>query len=219
VAAARCVACHRVEEIGIRGTSGAPLPGAKIPFHRSLLEGSCAACHMDHAGRDSPGILAGFEHGLLITSALEACSDCHERQRPGDAIHTAVKAGCTPCHDERAWLPAMFEHERYFRFDRDHPEDCESCHTTPGDLAAYTCYGCHEHAPERIRAEHLEEGIREFEECESCHRSADEEEAERAWQKLRRKAARSSRRAHQRGEERLYDEDRHEADRDEHDDD
>ena len=34
----------------------------------------------------------------------------------------------------------------------------------------YTCYGCHEHSQARVRAEHVEEGIRNFENCVECHR-------------------------------------------------
>ncbi|MDB4433201.1 class III cytochrome C family protein [bacterium] len=184
---AGCVTCHRVEEIGISTVSGEPLrePG-RIPFHSGLREGSCIACHTDHEGRDSDGTGTRFAHELLASSTVEACADCHEPQRPSDAIHRAVESECASCHLSAAWKPATFEHERYFRFDPHHPEDCGTCHTTPGDLAAYTCYGCHEHTPQKIRAEHLEEGIEEFERCETCHRSSDEEEAERAWRRLRR---------------------------------
>jgi hypothetical protein len=42
------------------------------------------------------------------------------------------------------------------------------------DYSRYTCYGCHEHSPEKIRREHIEEGIRDFKNCVECHRSADE---------------------------------------------
>ena len=138
----------------------------------------------------------------------------------GDLVHTSVKAGCDPCHQTAAWTPATFDHEPYFRFDRHHPEDCGTCHTTAGDLGAYTCYGCHEHTPRNIRSEHLEEGIREFEACEECHRSGDEEEAERAWKKMRREARRHSPRTSQRSERRHHDDDHDDHDDDdEHDDD
>jgi hypothetical protein len=216
---ARCVACHPPPDIGARTVSGAPLRGRGIPFHQNLREGSCATCHTDHAGPDSTGTFAGFEHGLLVPAALVACNDCHDSQRPGDLIHSGVESGCSPCHQTEAWTPATFEHERYFRFDRDHPEDCQTCHTTPGDLSAYTCYGCHEHTPRNIRSEHLEEGIREFEACEDCHRSGDEEEAERAWKKLRRKEKRRSSRASRRSERRHHDDDDSEDDDDHEDDD
>jgi len=48
-----------------------------------------------------------------------------------------------------------------------------------GAKLAYTCYGCHEHTPAKIRAEHEEEGIRDFSDCVQCHRSAQEEPRER----------------------------------------
>ncbi len=204
---ARCVSCHRLPEIGVRTVGGAPLRRPGTPFHQNLREGSCATCHTDHAGPDARGTLAGFEHGLLVASALETCDDCHDSQRPGDMIHSSVKTGCNPCHGTDAWKPATFSHERYFRFDRDHPENCETCHTTPGDLSAYTCYGCHDHTPRNIRSEHLEEGIREFEACEDCHRSADEEEAERAWKKLRGKEERRSSRESRQSDGRHREED------------
>ena len=222
VESARCVACHLLEEIGVRAVGGALLLGTgRVPFHRSLREDSCLGCHTDHAGPDSDGTIESFEHGLLLASALEACNDCHERQRPGDLIHTSVKAGCNLCHQTAAWTPATFDHEPYFRFDRHHPEDCGTCHTTAGNLAAYTCYECHEHTPQDIRSEHLEEGIREFEACEECHRSGDEEEAERAWKKMRGEAKLRSSPTSRRGEKRRHDDENdHEDDEDhEHEDD
>jgi hypothetical protein len=229
VDAARCATCHALAEIGVRTVAGVPLPGSeRVPFHRDLSEGSCAACHTDHAGPDSDGTLETFVHGLLTASAVEACTDCHEGQRPDDMIHTSVKAGCQPCHQTAAWVPATYDHEPYFRFDRHHPDDCGTCHTTAGDLAAYTCYGCHEHTPRKIRSEHLEEGIREFEACEECHRSGDEEEAERIWKKLRREAKKRSPRSAERRKKRHRDhdddddddrDDDHDDDHDDHDDD
>jgi hypothetical protein len=209
---ARCVACHRIEEIGLRTVNGAPLPGGEVPFHQNLMEGSCATCHVDHAGPDAAGVLTHFEHSLLMVSALQACNGCHARQRPDDTIHSAMEVGCAPCHDTAAWMPATFEHDRFFRFDPQHPEDCQTCHTTPGDLTAYTCYGCHDHTPQDVRSEHLEEGIRDFEACETCHRSADEEEAERVWQEMLRQAAPGSPRASRRSRERHHDDDEHDDD-------
>jgi hypothetical protein len=215
VESVRCVTCHALEEIGVRTVSGAPLPGSqRVPFHQDLKEGACAACHIDHAGPDADGTLDEFEHRLLMASAVESCSECHERQRPGDTIHTSVKGGCSPCHQTAAWTPASFDHEPHFRFDRHHPDDCATCHTTEGDLTAYTCYGCHEHTPRNIRSEHLEEGIREYEACEECHRSGDEEEAERAWKKKRQKEKPRSSRASRRSERRHHDDDDHHEDDD-----
>lgn len=46
---------------------------------------------------------------------------------------------------------------------------CETCHKN-NDYSLYTCYGCHEHSQAKIRAEHVEEGIQNFENCVECHR-------------------------------------------------
>ena len=78
---------------------------------------------------------------------------------------------------QERWKPATFDHERYFRFDKHHTTDCQTCHVS-SDYGSYTCYGCHEHSRSKIREEHVEEGIVDYENCVECHRSSDEEEAE-----------------------------------------
>ena len=50
---------------------------------------------------------------------------------------------------------------------------CATCHIR-NDYSAYTCYGCHEHSAEKIRREHVKEGIRDYRNCVECHRNADE---------------------------------------------
>ena len=74
----------------------------------------------------------------------------------------------------RAWKPATFDHDKYFVLDRDHKATCETCHNN-NDYSRYTCYGCHEHRPDKVREEHVEEGIQDFENCVECHRNASEE--------------------------------------------
>ncbi|MDH3713273.1 MAG: hypothetical protein OET44_05415 [Gammaproteobacteria bacterium] len=58
------------------------------------------------------------------------------------------------------------------------------CHID-GDYSSYTCYGCHEHSRSEIREKHAEEGIYDCDNCVECHRSGDEEEAERFWRQRR----------------------------------
>lgn len=53
------------------------------------------------------------------------------------------------------------------------------------DYSSYTCYGCHEHSRSKIREEHVEEGIYDYENCVECHRSGDEDEAEYIWRTKR----------------------------------
>ncbi|WP_155942417.1 hypothetical protein [Rhodomicrobium vannielii] len=56
-----------------------------------------------------------------------------------------------------------------------HNPACVTCHAK-NDYKRYTCYGCHEHRPDDMRAKHLHEGIRDFENCVRCHRSGREGE-------------------------------------------
>jgi hypothetical protein len=47
-----------------------------------------------------------------------------------------------------------------------------------GNTSRYTCFGCHQHQPDQIRASHAEEGIRNIENCVACHRSGSGEGGE-----------------------------------------
>jgi hypothetical protein len=76
---------------------------------------------------------------------------------------------------------SFFDHIAYFRFDRNHPSNCNTCHLKAYDFSEYTCYGCHEHTQPRIAAEHLEEGIHEWENCAKCHLTGDADDVERTW--------------------------------------
>ena len=158
--------------------TGLPIAKEKknVAFHQKLIEEDCVACHSDHKGVKAFRPIGQFSHELLQSDLQEQCDSCHGR--PGDALHQKIKGNCVQCHTQRAWLPATFDHDDYFRFDRHHDTDCETCHVD-NDYANYTCYGCHEHSRSKIREEHVEEGIYEYESCVECHRSGDEDEAER----------------------------------------
>jgi hypothetical protein len=139
-------------------------------LHRNLRAG-CAACHRPEAWRP-----ASIDHQRLPPGA--ACVSCHQSDRPQDELHRQVTDSCGKCHGTERWRPATFDHARYFRFDQNHPADCKTCHLDRGTFATYSCYGCHEHSPAKIAAEHQEEGIRSFENCARCHRSGEEGESE-----------------------------------------
>lgn len=171
----RCIACHALPDIGVRTRNGLPLAQheRKTPFHQQLIEPNCMACHSDH----TPAKLTRrshkpFSHALLRPETRTRCATCHIA--PPDNFHRQIKGNCGQCHQSDKWKPATFDHSRYFVLDDDHNVGCASCHTDH-DYSRYTCYGCHEHRPAKIRAEHLEEGIRDFENCVECHRSADDE--------------------------------------------
>ncbi|MDP3030541.1 MAG: cytochrome c3 family protein [Rhodocyclaceae bacterium] len=169
----RCTSCHKSEEIGKLTTLGQPIqkPLTSTPFHQKLLKQDCLACHSDHAGVKRFRIAGRFNHALLQEDARKECQSCHKS--PKDSLHEQITGNCSQCHTQEKWVPATFDHDKYFVLDRDHNVKCVTCHVR-NDYSRYTCYGCHEHSPEKIRREHIEEGIRDFKNCVECHRSADE---------------------------------------------
>lgn len=176
----KCISCHKVEEIGIKTTTGISIAKEEksVAFHQELIEDDCVACHSDHKGVQAFRPINDFSHELLQPDRQDQCDSCHSN--PGDALHLKIKSNCTQCHTQEAWVPATFDHDDYFRFDRHHDTDCVTCHID-NNYDDYTCYGCHEHSRSNIREEHIEEGIRNYENCVDCHRSGDEDEAERIW--------------------------------------
>lgn len=101
-------------------------------------------------------------------------------------MHLSIETACGTCHSTERWKPAAFDHVRYFVFDNDHRTECATCHKDQ-DYKKYTCYGCHEHTSSKIRDEHIEEGISDFENCVRCHRSGDKHEAKQETRKNREK--------------------------------
>lgn len=184
----QCIACHQVARIGLETVDGQPIADPisedekRVAFHRQLLEDDCLSCHSEHRGVQAFRPIGRFSHDLLQPATREQCDGCHAR--PKDSLHRGVEGNCSGCHTQEAWLPASFDHDQYFRFDRHHDTECATCHVD-NDYSQYTCYGCHEHSRSEIREEHWEEGIREFENCVECHRSGDEDEAESLWRKRR----------------------------------
>ena len=171
-AADRCVACHALPDIGLRTTKGTalPAPALKASFHQELIEQDCMACHGDHAGpKLTQHGRKAFSHALLRAATSERCSSCHTA--PRNDFHRNLTVECGQCHTSAAWKPATFEHDKFFLLDRDHNATCVTCHTG-NDFKRYTCYGCHEHTPANVRRKHEDEGIRNFENCVECHRSA-----------------------------------------------
>jgi len=168
----RCVSCHAISDIGLRTTKGAPVssPGRKVPFHQQLSTQNCLACHTGHQGT-APALVAGksFSHDLLLPAARAQCETCHAP--PDTTIHRGMSANCGQCHSQQGWKPAKFDHAKLFLLDGDHNVACATCHAN-NDTSRYTCFGCHEHQPDAIRATHVREGIPNFENCVQCHRSA-----------------------------------------------
>ena len=175
-AADRCIKCHALADIGVRTTKGAPVErkAVKASFHQQLIEQDCMACHSDHPGpRLTERSGKRFSHQLLRADVRERCEACHKP--PADSLHRQVTGNCAQCHRQDGWKPATFAHDKLFLLDSDHNASCVTCHAG-SDYKRYTCYGCHEHQPDKIRRKHEKEGIRDFENCVKCHRSAEEKE-------------------------------------------
>ena len=191
-----CIACHS-DHLGVakyrsfqkfsHGLIDAPIREKCIGCHQRPTDlihrqasDKCAQCHGTEKWKP-----ATFDHKLLKKTVLELCVSCHKTKVPRDKLHHQVSDKCGQCHGTDKWKPTTFDHNKYFAFDEDHDVKCVACHTT-SDYKKYTCYECHEHSPRKIREEHEEEGIRDYENCVACHRNADEDEAERAWESLKR---------------------------------
>jgi hypothetical protein len=159
---------HELLRVAVRDRCESCHATPKNDIHRDLTVG-CGQCHRVQAWKP-----ATFDHALLTNNT--GCTNCHKA--PSDSLHRQVQGNCGQCHATTAWKPATFEHGKFFVLDRDHDTTCVTCHAG-SDFKRYTCYGCHEHTQSNVRAEHEEEGIRDFEDCVKCHRSADEESAER----------------------------------------
>ncbi len=160
----QCVACHR---------------NPADNFHKQVSE-TCTQCHGTESWKP-----AKFKHDMLPASEREQCATCHKAKTPDDNLHRQTSDRCGQCHTTEEWEPATFDHKKFFVFDGDHDVECKTCHRDD-DYDRYTCYGCHEHSPEKVRSEHWEEGIRDYDICVACHRNADEDEAKRAWQSIKR---------------------------------
>ncbi|MES1994579.1 MAG: cytochrome c3 family protein [Pseudomonadota bacterium] len=179
VSADRCTACHKVADIGIRSTKGVPLEAGKrrIAFHQSLAQPNCLACHSDHSG---PQLVkasqTSFAHELLRPDVRGLCASCH--RAPPTALHAQAGSNCAQCHTQKGWKPASFDHAHFFALSGPHNTSCATCHVG-GNFSRYTCYSCHEHQPDQIRAKHAEEGIRNIDNCARCHRSGSGEGGER----------------------------------------
>ncbi|MDI1355124.1 MAG: cytochrome c3 family protein [bacterium] len=128
----------------------------------------CSSCHSVQSWKST----GTFNHDMITGADKTNCSGCH--QKPNDSFHGAMLENCDKCHTISKWKPATFEHSSFFVLDGNHNTTCGTCHTNTRDYKMYSCYGCHEHSESKIRSEHNEEGISNFSNCISCHRSGNE---------------------------------------------
>lgn len=145
---ARCITCHKPDEIGIRNTVGDLLPKdtARVIFHKGLAGNSCKECHTDHKGADASKAIRTFRHASLTTALRKNCSACHKDQIPDNPLHRYAKGNCSECHTTKKWRPAAFDHKQLAASDAG---QCISCHKTdrPNDnlhrQSDANCAACH----------------------------------------------------------------------------
>jgi len=93
------------------------------------------------------------------------CVCCHEEP----VVHIGLFGiKCARCHTLDAWKPAMLVRHIFLL---DHGGegnlDCSTCHIST--YASNDCFACHDHDPELVNQSHLDEGLKEFENCIECH--------------------------------------------------
>lgn len=156
--------------------------------HGGRFGTDCGSCHTPTDWEN-----ATFDHNTSIfplggAHVNVACEKCHTTQFAGtpttcvgchaDPVFHLGLFGteCASCHTTIAWRPATFTARHVFPLD--HGEggtvSCATCH--PDNLTTYICYGCHEHNLINVQAEHLDEGIRDFQDCVACHPTGHEDE-------------------------------------------
>lgn len=168
VSEARCISCHTVADIGRKTSHGILIMPPAAGFHQQLAGANCLGCHSDHQG---PRPKQTFTHALLAPAVQHQCASCHVA--PATPLHRKAGPLCSSCHTTKAWTPATFDHARYFALTGEHDVPCATCHIGQ-NYQRYTCFGCHEHTPTNIRAEHDDMSAAKLENCVLCHRSADE---------------------------------------------
>ncbi|MBF0168204.1 MAG: class III cytochrome C family protein [Alphaproteobacteria bacterium] len=175
----KCVACHKVADIGILTSKGLPVltQKAKTPFHQKLGGQECVACHSDHQGVSIYRIRQRFSHGLLASDDQKQCVTCHKK--PVDKLHRSASETCSLCHVTEKWKPASFKHEQLALAER---ELCTNCHQgkAPNDAmhnqTSSKCGTCHTTEQWKPASfEHAKFFVLDdqHKRCTTCHRTKD----------------------------------------------
>lgn len=145
-----CLLCHT----GNR--DGADFDHNKLPFklvgkHAKV---KCEQCHFNRGSAQSP------------QATPQDCFSCHAKD---DKHKGAYGQKCEQCHSANGWPDATFDHKV---FPLNHGSErqkstCQTCH--PTNVNTYTCYGCHEHTPARVRSDHEGQSLAKLANCIRCH--------------------------------------------------
>ena len=184
--ASRCESCHREYQPDF------------MAEHAAEWGANCRSCHDGTAATGSAFDHARTDFALTGAHAQVDCAGCHRPagspeplakppvtcigcHRADDTHNGSMGEDCAACHSAVNWKDAQFDHTFPLAHGSRRPSECTVCHQdAPRNYERYTCYGCHEHSPQRIAAEHREEGISaaELANCMSCHPTGREHEGE-----------------------------------------
>ena len=81
------------------------------------------------------------------------CVDCHQDDYDAttNPDHTLYEFSldCAACHDTYRWGDGRFDHRQFFPIysgaHREPWNSCSDCHVDSGNLAVFSCLGCHPH--------------------------------------------------------------------------
>jgi len=148
----RCESCHN--ENSWKDTRFDHDGGTSFRLRYKHATASCNSCHV-------PGSVAG--------QLPRTCFGCHEEDDRTRGHQGRYGRQCDTCHDEQAFKPSLFRHDRdtHYLLRYSHVDvGCDSCHVraTIHEKTGTACYTCHE-------SDDMEKGHRGFygRECEACH--------------------------------------------------
>jgi hypothetical protein len=161
-----CLDCHKPVNADVAGRTG---------YHgRSKARSAdCRSCHTEHKGRAARIVALDektFDHaetdfrlrgkhetvpckqchraGVVHRKAPLDCNACHRDDDMKKGHKEQFGARCDKCHDEKAWKPALFNHDRDTRYrlvDRHRDAKCGDCHRGPlfREATPTRCVACH----------------------------------------------------------------------------
>lgn len=181
-----CFSCHEADYTRQHGGSGFPTTclschntdsweGAEFDHERAsggfTLLGAhskteCTSCHV------VPSYDTKFD-----VSSQDDCVGCHQADYDRAHAGSGFPTTCQTCHNNDNWGDADFEdHDAQFFpiYSGPHQntwESCQTCHTTSGNFADFSCLTCHQHNQTDTDAHHSEVGGYTYEStaCYSCH--------------------------------------------------
>jgi hypothetical protein len=134
---------------------------AAFPLALGHAGRQCSECH------PTPNSFAGL--------AGAACSQCHLDDYNATTAPNHATAGfgvdCAQCHGTARWGGGSFNHLFPITNGPHGGLACATCHTTPGNYAAFSCIDCHVHRQSAMANEHDEVAgyVWASANCYQCH--------------------------------------------------